>query len=102
MGGNVLPESLLWHSQQGDELLVYLFQRFNIIVGFFQGMLLGKFSLREGLGEDLLELWDEHGKYLVQIVDCQSFLEEVQQCVVGMCGWVEIFCLLPFQIRYFL
>ena len=101
MRGNILPESLPRHVKHRREFLVYLFQRFNIIVGFFQGMLLRKFSLREGLGEDLLELRDEHGKYLVQIVYCQSFLEEVQQCVVGMCGSVEIFCLLPFQIGYF-
>src|SRR5437762_13167858 len=65
-------------------------------------MLLREFSLREGLGQDLLELWYEHGKDLVKVVDGQSFLEEVQQRVVRMSGWVEMFCLLPFQVGYFL
>ena len=101
MRGNILSESLARHIKKRREFLVYLLQRFNIIVGFFQRMLLGKFSLCKSLGEDLLELRDEHGKDLVQIVNCQSFLEEVQQRVVGMCRRVEIFCLLPFQISYF-
>src|SRR6266700_8065871 len=46
MRGNILPESLPRHVKHRREFLVYLFQRFNIIVGFFQGMLLRKFSLR--------------------------------------------------------
>ena len=60
MCGDVLPEPLLRHPQEGHDFLVHLFQSLNIIVGFFQGMLLGEFSLCEGLSEDLLELRDEH------------------------------------------
>src|SRR5439155_18869992 len=101
MCGNILSESLARHIKKRREFLVYLLQRFNIIVGFFQRMLLGKFSLCKSLGEDLLELWYEHGKDLVWVGDGQSLLEEVKQRVEGMRGRVEIFCLLPFQISYF-
>src|SRR2546428_505398 len=66
-----------------------------------EGMPLGEDSLCEGFGKELLELRNEHRKDPVQVVDGQSFLEQVEQRVVGMCGRVEMFCLLPFQVSYF-
>src|SRR6266566_2199037 len=77
MRGNILPESLARHVEHRREFLVYLLQRFNIIVGLFQRMLLREFSLLEGFGEDLLELRDEHGKDLVQLI-CWNLLVEIQ------------------------